>query len=153
MAKVCDSKKSISAYADNNRNNIQGCKNWDNMFFVQIASERSNLAKLAGAQFVICTSLILMLLFDFHFDIVPIFASLYIISIIQTFKYHRKSVLAPDRHQEHYVLNKPESEQQFCRLCFAFKKGAEQDFYVSAACKSRMSDYQWKLYPNTENHN
>ncbi len=52
------------------------------MFLVQIASERSNLAKLAGAQFVICTSLILMLLFDFHFDIVPIFASLSILSII-----------------------------------------------------------------------
>lgn len=52
------------------------------MFLVQIESERSNLAKLAGAQFVICASLILMLLFHFHFDIVPIFASLSILSII-----------------------------------------------------------------------
>lgn len=52
------------------------------MFFVQIKSERNNLAKLAGAQFVICASLILMLLFQFSFDIVPIFASLSILSII-----------------------------------------------------------------------
>ncbi|MCM1144224.1 MAG: ATP-binding protein [Blautia sp.] len=52
------------------------------MFRVQIASERNNLAKLAGAQFVICMSLILMLLFNFSIDIVPICASLSILSII-----------------------------------------------------------------------
>lgn len=52
------------------------------MFFLPIASERANLAKLAGAQFVICASLILMLLCNFSFDIVPICASLSILSII-----------------------------------------------------------------------
>ena len=52
------------------------------MFLVEIASERNNLAKLAGSQFVIGASLILMLLFNFSFDIVPICASTSILSII-----------------------------------------------------------------------
>lgn len=52
------------------------------MFLVEIASERNNLAKLAGSQFVIGASLILMLLFNFSFDIVPICASISILSII-----------------------------------------------------------------------
>lgn len=52
------------------------------MFSVQIVSERNNLAKLAGAQFVITASLSLMLYFNFSFDIVPVCASLSILSII-----------------------------------------------------------------------
>ena len=52
------------------------------MFILPIASERNNMAKLVGAQFVICASLILMLLCNFSFDIVPICASLSILSII-----------------------------------------------------------------------
>ena len=49
---------------------------------VKLQSERYNLARLAGAQFVICVSLILMLLCNFSFDIVPVCASLSILSII-----------------------------------------------------------------------
>lgn len=52
------------------------------MFLVEIPSERNNLAKLVGSQFVIGVSLVLMLLFNFSFDIVPIFASTSILSII-----------------------------------------------------------------------
>jgi len=52
------------------------------MFAVKVPSERNNLAKLAGAQVLICASLILMLMFNFSFDIVPICASLSILSII-----------------------------------------------------------------------
>lgn len=52
------------------------------IFSVPIASERNNLIKLALAQSVIIVSLILMLLFNFSFDIVPIFASTSILSII-----------------------------------------------------------------------
>ena len=52
------------------------------MLLVEVASERSNLAKLVGSQFVIGASLVLMLLFNFSFDIVPIFASTSILSII-----------------------------------------------------------------------
>ena len=52
------------------------------MFLVEVVSERSNLAKLVGSQFVIGASLVLMLLFNFSFDIVPIFASTSILSII-----------------------------------------------------------------------
>lgn len=52
------------------------------IFSVPIASERNNLIKLAMSQFVIIASLILMLLFNFSFDIVPIFASTSILSII-----------------------------------------------------------------------
>ena len=52
------------------------------IFLVQIESEQNNLAKLAGAQFVILASLILMLLYNFSFDIVPVCASLSILSII-----------------------------------------------------------------------
>ncbi len=52
------------------------------IFLVQIEAEQNNLAKLAGAQFVILASLILMLLYNFSFDIVPICASLSILSII-----------------------------------------------------------------------
>jgi len=57
------------------------------MFLVRASAERNNLAKLAGAQMVICVSLILMLLFNFSFDIVPICASLSILSI--TISVHR----------------------------------------------------------------
>ena len=52
------------------------------IFSVPIVSERNNLIKLAMSQFVIIASLILMLLFNFSFDIVPIFASTSILSII-----------------------------------------------------------------------
>ena len=52
------------------------------MFSVQIVSERKNLGRLAGAQFVIMASLSLMLYFNFSFDIVPVCASLSILSII-----------------------------------------------------------------------
>lgn len=52
------------------------------MFKVNIPSERRNLAKLAGAQFVIYVSLVLMLIFNFPFDIVPVCASLSILFII-----------------------------------------------------------------------
>ncbi len=52
------------------------------MFLVRVAAERNNLAKLAGAQLVICVSLVCMLLFNFSFDVVPICASLSILSII-----------------------------------------------------------------------
>lgn len=52
------------------------------IFSVPIASERNNLIKLALSQSVIFASLILMLLFNFSFDIVPIFASTSILSII-----------------------------------------------------------------------
>jgi len=52
------------------------------MVLVEVKSERNNLAKLVGAQFVIGISLVLMLLFNFSFDIVPIFASTSILSII-----------------------------------------------------------------------
>ncbi|MCM1039064.1 MAG: response regulator [Ruminococcus sp.] len=52
------------------------------MFLTPIESGRNNLAKLVGAQFVIFSSLMLMLRFNFSFDIVPICASLSILSII-----------------------------------------------------------------------
>ena len=52
------------------------------MFLVPIRSERKNLARLAVAQFVLCASLSIMLLFNLPFDIVPICASLSIVSII-----------------------------------------------------------------------
>ena len=52
------------------------------MFQVQIKTERYNLARLAGAQFVITASLALMLGFDIPFDIVPICTSLSILTII-----------------------------------------------------------------------
>lgn len=52
------------------------------IFSVPIAAERNKLIKLALSQAVIFASLILMLLFNFSFDIVPIFASTSILSII-----------------------------------------------------------------------
>ncbi len=52
------------------------------IFQVQIETERSNLAKLAGAQFLIGASLTAMLIFNFSFDIVPVCASLAILMII-----------------------------------------------------------------------
>lgn len=52
------------------------------IFRVQIKSEREHLAMLAGAQAVIFVSLVVMLLVDIPFDIVPIFASLSILSVI-----------------------------------------------------------------------
>ena len=52
------------------------------MFRMRIPMERNNIAKLAGAEFVIFLSLQLMLLLRLPFDIVPIAASLAILSII-----------------------------------------------------------------------
>ena len=52
------------------------------IFSVPIAAGRNKLIKLALSQAVIFASLILMLLFNFSFDIVPIFASTSILSII-----------------------------------------------------------------------
>lgn len=52
------------------------------LLMVKIKSERINLGMLSGAQFVVCISLTLMLLCNFSFDIVPVCASLSILSII-----------------------------------------------------------------------
>lgn len=52
------------------------------IFFVQIASERGSLVRLAAAQLVIWVSLILMLVYGFSFDAVPVCASLSILVII-----------------------------------------------------------------------
>ena len=52
------------------------------MFRMRIQLERYNIAKLAGAEFVICLSLQLTLFFRIPFDVVPISASLSILSII-----------------------------------------------------------------------
>jgi putative nucleotidyltransferase with HDIG domain len=49
---------------------------------VESKSEKSNIGRLAGTHFVVMISLILMLMCRFDFDIVPIFASFSIISII-----------------------------------------------------------------------
>ena len=57
------------------------------MLIVKVSSERNNLAKLAVAQLVICASLVCMLFFNFSFDLVPICASLSILSI--TISVHR----------------------------------------------------------------
>lgn len=52
------------------------------MFQMKIRLERNNIAKLAGAEFVICVSLHITLLLGVAFDVVPIAASLSILSII-----------------------------------------------------------------------
>ena len=52
------------------------------MFKVRAKEERYNLARLAGAQFVIVVALHIRLLFVFPFDIVPLSASLSILAII-----------------------------------------------------------------------
>ncbi|MBQ8278934.1 MAG: response regulator [Roseburia sp.] len=52
------------------------------MFAIKIPSERNNIAKLTGAEFVICMSLQVMLLFRIPFDVVPISASVSILAII-----------------------------------------------------------------------
>ncbi len=52
------------------------------MFRMRIPQERNNMAKLAGAEFVICMSLQIMLFFRVPFDVVPISAALSILSII-----------------------------------------------------------------------
>jgi len=52
------------------------------MFFMRIQSERNNIAKLAGAEFLICISLQIMLYFKTPFDLVPIAAALSILSIV-----------------------------------------------------------------------
>lgn len=52
------------------------------MFKVKAVEERYNLARLAGAQFVIVVALHIRLLFLFPFDIVPLSASLSILAII-----------------------------------------------------------------------
>ena len=52
------------------------------MFLMRIPTERNNIAKLAGAEFVICMSLNIMLLARVPFDVVPISASLSILTII-----------------------------------------------------------------------
>ena len=52
------------------------------MFKMKIITERNNIAKLAGAEFVIGMSLQLMLFLGIPFDVVPISASISILSII-----------------------------------------------------------------------
>lgn len=52
------------------------------MFRMRIPQERNNIAKLAGAEFVVCMSLQIMLFFRVPFDVVPISAALSILSII-----------------------------------------------------------------------
>ncbi len=52
------------------------------MFRVKAKEERYNLARLAGAQFVIVVALHIRLIFMFPFDIVPLSASLSILAII-----------------------------------------------------------------------
>lgn len=52
------------------------------MFSVRLVSERNNLARLVGTQFVTWASLSLMLSFNFSFDIVSICASLSILAIV-----------------------------------------------------------------------
>jgi len=52
------------------------------MFRMKIQSERNNIAKLAGGEFVICMSLQVTLFLGIPFDVVPIAASLSILSII-----------------------------------------------------------------------
>jgi signal transduction histidine kinase/FixJ family two-component response regulator/HPt (histidine-containing phosphotransfer) domain-containing protein len=52
------------------------------IFMVENEDEKSNLARLAGAQFLVVVSLNLMLRFNFDYDVVPLFASLAIIAII-----------------------------------------------------------------------
>ena len=52
------------------------------MFQTKISSERQNLARLIGAQFVVLVSLVIQLLVRPTIDIVPIFASLSILSVV-----------------------------------------------------------------------
>ena len=52
------------------------------MFRMRIPSERNNIARLAGAEFIIIVSLHIMLLFRIPFDVVPVFASCSILAII-----------------------------------------------------------------------
>ena len=52
------------------------------MFKVASQKERHNIARLAGAQFVVMLSLILMLVCEFDYDIVPILSSFSILFII-----------------------------------------------------------------------
>ena len=52
------------------------------MFRMRIPSERNNIARLAGAEFIIIVSLHIMLLFRLPFDVVPLFASCSILAII-----------------------------------------------------------------------
>ena len=52
------------------------------MIRMKIPSERNNIARLAGAEFIIIVSLHIMLLFRTPFDVVPVFASCSILAII-----------------------------------------------------------------------
>lgn len=52
------------------------------LFSVKIPSDRENLGKVAGAEFVVCVSLIITLVFRPRYDIVPLFAAFSIFSII-----------------------------------------------------------------------
>lgn len=52
------------------------------MFTMRIQTERNNIAKLAGAEFIICVSLQATLMLKTPFDVVPIAAALSILSII-----------------------------------------------------------------------
>ena len=52
------------------------------MLRMKIPSERVNIGKLAGAEFIICLSLQIKLLFNIPYDVVPFFASCSILSII-----------------------------------------------------------------------
>lgn len=52
------------------------------MIRMRIPSERNNIARLAGAEFIIIISLHIMLMFPMPFDVVPVFASCSILAII-----------------------------------------------------------------------
>ncbi|MCH5349625.1 MAG: HD domain-containing protein [Oscillospiraceae bacterium] len=52
------------------------------MFETKLTQERHNLARISGAQFVVAVSLVIVLLANPPFNVVPIFASLSILSMI-----------------------------------------------------------------------
>ncbi len=52
------------------------------MFTTKVVEVKENIAKLVGAQFLVAVPLILMLLYQFPYDVFPIFSSLSILSII-----------------------------------------------------------------------
>ena len=52
------------------------------MFRTKLRQERNNLARVAGAQFVVAVSLVIVLLANPPFNVVPMFASLSILSMI-----------------------------------------------------------------------
>ena len=52
------------------------------LFKTKIQSEKENIARLTGAEFVIVLALTIKLVGNFHFDVVPLFASFSILAII-----------------------------------------------------------------------